>query len=1262
MKLITRDDIEGWAERFDSKGFFPILMSKLVRATTPSNTEVDFPSGSAVFVGGWDGIVICESKTAYVPKGKSLWEFGTENNPNSQAEKNYIKRTKNSSGHDISTSTFIFVTGRFWATKNTWQQEKAKEGKWGNVVVYDSSDIEQWLDIAEYVLRWFADYLRKAPIDGIDLAEQFWKYWSEFREIKLTPEVVTSGRTKEQEEVFNFLEGPPNITSVKAASKNEAIVFIIASAKLFLKPESERFFSKTLIVHTETAYKAVATNFTSPLNLIPTFENKLPMYSAVSNNHHVIVPLGADDEFDKSPIILPIIDRDGQINGLVSSGIDKNEAEKFSKEAGRNITILKKLLGFPHSKAKWINSENIREIIPALLLGRWNENFKGDIELIERLSEQNYSDYIVTLNKWKNIEESPILQIGETWRLTSPLDLWTNLTPYLTPKDFKNIQECFSLAFKSGNPEIESEDETAFSTFFNKPKKFSNWSREGITQSLILIGRFGEGLNNHNLRNPQLWVDNVIFDLLHNANGEIWISVDHELPLISEASPTSFLKSVSNSLAKKQPEVMDMFKETDGFMHATSNHTGLLWALESLAWLPEYLREVGLILLKLSRLDPGGNLSNRPINSICEIFKPWHYQTLASYDERMGILKYITEKERESGWTLLIRMLPDSHGIAHPTNKMRWRMFDKNTNLTYTYEEIWNTHTFVIELLIELFDNDETKFSQLIDEIANLASNDRKKVLDWANVIYDKIEQKQFTAWETIRKILNHHRSYPDTDLALPESELVKLEDLYIKLTPNDVINQNIWLFNDHWPQFPEGFRDTDKDYEKKYEQQQKKVDRARSEAAIAFLKELGLKNTLELRKQVKESWSLGDALAQVVTKEDEVFSICEYLNDDKEHIRFIHSFIFRKSIIEGFDWVKELVNNLLQQDFNLKAISNILIPISQSGQLWDFVFSLGEELENEYWQNFNPAFYRIPDDEKILGLEMLIKHRRFFSAIDICSHFLEIIPTNLLALLLKKAVTEEANEKPHFKGYEIERIFEALDKRDDIENNILINLEWLYLPFLDSHGSRRNPKNLEAELAKNPDFFVDVLKWVYIPKDEKKIEEERHGISDQVIQNRAEQGSHLLHSWKMIPGMKDDNSIDEEELKIWIQKARTLAEEASRLDVADMQIGKVLAQYPENVSQWPQEKIFKIIEEINSDSLNRSYSSALFNKRGFSSRGPFDGGNIERGKAAYFGKLANDFQNKYPNVAEIFKRLEQGYLEDARRMDERADRDKLEY
>ena len=222
--------------------------------------------------------------------------------------------------------------------------------------------------------------------------------------------------------------------------------------------------------------------------------------------------------------------------------------------------------------------------------------------------------------------------------------------------------------------------------------------------------------------------------------------------------------------------------------------------------------------------------------------------------------------------------------------------------------------------------------------------------------------------------------------------------------------------------------------------------------------------------------------------------------------------------------------------------------------------------------------------------------------------------------------------------------------------------MEWLYLPILDSYGTSRNPKNLEDELANNPAFFIDVLKWIYIPKDKEMLEDERKEISDEIVQNRAKQAYHLLHSWKKIPGMKDDYSINAQELRQWIEKVRRFAKDVGRLDVADIEIGKMLAQYPENIPQWPQEIIFQIIEEINTESLKSNYSSALFNKRGSSTRGPFDGGDIEREKAKYFEKLADDFKNKYPNVSEIFKRLEIGYLADAKRMDEQAERDRLEY
>lgn len=1263
MKLVTRNHLEDWADRVDSKGDLPYLISRLVRATTAASTQADIPSGSASYVGGWDGIVTCEEETAYVPKGISLWEFGTDTDNKGKADKDYVKRKGDPLGYTPKDCVFIFVTLRFWKQKDKWVKAKKAEGIWKDVRVYDSSNLEQWLDIALSVSRWLSSRVGSYPFDGVMTADEFWEEWSIGPNgYVLQPEVVTAGREIEQKQLLKILQEQASIKAIKASTKNEAIAFIIAATKQFPESESERFFSKSLIIDTEGNFRGIRINTINPLNLIPIFDDAQPLYSAVGKGHHVLVPLGADDTFNQETIVLPTIDREGQVDSLIKSGISEEKAKKYSREAGRNITILKRLIGFPYTKTKWIETGNIREIIPALLLGRWNENFVGDIELIEKLSGIKYSDYLVTLTKWKTLEESPLIQIGETWRLTSPLDAWINLSPHLTQKDFQSLKESFSIAFKNGNPIIEPKDKDDFAAFYNNKRKFSNWSREGLTQSLILVGRFGEGLKIPNLFNPQLWVDSIIIDLLNNASGEIWISVDHELPLISEASPISFLKAANQSLKKEQPEIMDMFKEVDEFLHSSSNHTGLLWALEGLAWLPEYLREVGLILLKLSRLDRGGNLDNRPINSISEIFKSWHYQTLATFEERMEILKYITEKEKETGWILLIRMLPGHQRVAHATHKMRWRIFDKNLNLRYTYEEIYATHSYVVSLLIDQFDNNEKKFAQLIEESVNLFPQDRKKVLDWADRIYQDVQQSEYSTWETIRKILNHHRSHPETNWALPESELKRFEELYEKLKPLDVINQNIWLFNDHWPTFPEGAKTVGKEFEKRHYQQQKKIDDARIVAAGILLKELGLKKTLELRKTIKEALTLGDALAIVITNKEEIFSICECLNDEGENLRFIRSFILRKSINEGFEWITKLFKNLQQKGFTDKALSNILLPLDQTKQLWDFVSTLEEEIQNEYWRNMNPTFYHIPAEGKKLGVQMLMKHKRFFSAIDICSHFAEKLPTGILAELLKKSATEEASEQVRFKKNEIERIFETLDKRSDLEHSVLVNLEWLYIQLLNSYGTRRNPKILQDELSKNPKFFIDMLKWLYKPKDKAKIEEERIGISDETIQNRAKQVYHLFHSWKKIPGLQSDNSVDELDLRNWVSETRKLAETEGRLDVADMHIGQVLAQYPENIPEWPQEKIFKVIEEVNSDSLKRNYASAMFNKRGSSKRGLLDGGNIEREKAGYFGKLSNDFKNKYPNVAEIFKHLEQEYLADAKRMDESSERNSLEY
>lgn len=82
----------------------------------------------------------------------------------------------------------------------------------------------------------------------------------------------------------------------------------------------------------------------------------------------------------------------------------------------------------------------------------------------------------------------------------------------------------------------------------------------------------------------------------------------------------------------------------------------------------------------------------------------------------------------------------------------------------------------------------------------------------------------------------------------------------------------------------------------------------------------------------------------------------------------------------------------------------------------------------------------------------------------------------------------------------------------------------------------------------------------------------------------------------------------------------------------------------------------------ICTDSIKNNFSAALFNRRGSSIRGAFDGGDIEREHANYFSELANRYKNKYPTVAKIFRDLSTNYLTDAKQMDNRAKKGKLDY
>ena len=1252
--IITRDQLGSWADTPESKANFPHLISRLIRATTAKDTKVDIPWGSATYIGGWDGIVDSKEKTRYVPKGISLWELGTDRNPERKANADYEKRTGDPLGYNPLDATFVFVTPRTWTKKEEWVSQKKEEKKWKDVIVYDGISLEQWLDEAPTVSRWFAS---QGYADGIITADEHWKEWSCLGQLELTPDCVLAGRDTAREELIKRLEEEPSIIGVRASTKSEAIAFILATMKASDPELSGRFFSTALIVDQEDRFRSISLSMQHALNLIVRFDNAGLFSSAVRRGHHVLVPLGADDVFSPDPITLPAVDRDALIAALVASGLSRAKASKYTKESGHDITILKKLLGFPSYGAAWINTQPIREIIPALLLGRWDESYPGDRELLGKLSGTSYDEYKGLLGRWLHLPESPLKKIGETWRLTSPLDLWRSISVHLADQDFQLLEECFILAYHSGSPVLASQMDLP--DHISKKRTYSDWVREGLAQSLILmsIPRVGVGL-----RDPQGWVDRIIGGLLSNASGAMWVSINRELPLIAEASPQVFLESVSLSLSHRPPEIMDMFKEQPGILVPEASHAGLLWALEGLAWMPAYFKTACFLLHKLATLDPGGRLSNRPLNSLTEIFKAWHHQTLAPFAERVKVLKEMFPRNVDVSWELLKRLLPNfSSGTASLTHRMRWRMFWEATDLSYTYQERFDVYSEVVDMLISLCGGDETRFSDLIEAAPSCMPRDRERILNWAQENVGEIRHEKNLAWNTLRRVLNKHKLYPDANWALRGEELYPLEQLYNQLQPDDVQARYMYLFNEDLNEVLKPSSITLSYRELSHDSIVGLKATARERAVKELVEELGLERVLELRLEVKYPWELGEALAKVIKDEQDLQSVWLCLEDDAPHNAFAHGFISQKLRCEELSWIQTLVQELLEKGYSDKAVANALVVAHSGQELWQYIETLGEGVHQEYWLRMRPIFNDLTNEEVIEGINKLLQYRRFSSAVREAWLHGSDLPSSILIEVLRKWGTGESLEPSSLCGCEIRSIFKELNNRSDIDKTSLLELEWLYLPLLTGAGVQGGVPHLEEELVSNPESFVQHIKCLYRPKNKDQQREEQEGLSAEQRKNAAERSYLMLKTWKKIPGVREDSTIDGTKLREWIDAARALAEECDRLEVADVHIGQLLAKYPEDLPNWPARTIFQVIEDINTEEFKEGYSVGMYNKRGVTTRGTFDGGGIERDRAEYFGELASSLMCDYPNVAGIFQQLQVSYGELANSHDEMAERVRLD-
>jgi len=1093
------------------------------------------------------------------------------------------------------------------------------------------------------------DFYKEKNIENI---ETFWKRYSFSPKYTLTKELLLSGRNQQFENLINLLQGNPQIIIVSAQTQNEAIAFI--SACIIAKYEliNKSIFEHFVIVDDIKEFKEIC-KLPDNYVIIPKFQEFDILNDALINNKFIILPVdnNTDLRFGEK-IEIPRIDKDGFVSELEKMKINRDEAQRLAQETLRNITILKRLLKFTEIIPDWANNENTQILLPALLIEKWDENYDGDKEIIATLSEMSYENYIQKLNVFKIYEDAPIIQIGTKWKITSTLDTWHFLSKYLTKLNFENLKTCFQYTF---NEKIDFSKSMII--YNNKPnQKYSEYLKEGILQSLIFIACFGDSYKLP-IGISQNFVDELFYDLFEKADLHLIKSLNYSMPLIAEASPEQFLSYFEKSFNSKSDELKGIFEEKKSFITPITYHTGILWGLEGIASNSEYLCRATLVLANLAKVDPGGSIINRPLNSLKEIYVVWFPQTDASFEERLNVLQLVTKKLPEIAWKLLISILPkysDHTSIIHKT-KFRWRSFEVQNNREISRKEAWNFWNSVIDLLLNITNFDETKLSILIQNVEFLQYKDRQKIYSFLTTNKSNIIQKEYLIWHDLRKTLYYHRYIIDTKNAFSEDELKIIENLYNLFEPDDIIQKCYWLFEVDYPEIIEGLN-----RKLNYEQKAEIILNKRTEAIEIIYKEYGIDKILELSKTTKYSYIFGDVIAYVINKENEINQIFELLKSKIENsINTIIWFVYRKKILNGFEWIKIKFEQLKTNNFTTDELVNIFTVLPQNVEFWDFIETTEPELKEKFWKvhRINHFFENI--ENKIYYLKKLVLAERYFSAMEIASYHPENLPSLLIIEILKKAINQPSIENARFDEFRISELFKTLDNRSDIEKNTIAQLEWAYLPLFSGHYSRRKPKTLHNELCNNPEFLIEVLKWIYKSENEEENTQNLENFSEEFIRNRARTAYELLNSWKRIPGVDKDFKIDNDHLKSWIKKVRELAENINKLDKVDMYIGKILAQYPETIQPFPPEIICEIIDEINSKSINDNYYCGLYNKNGGIK---YVSAERERKTSEYYEILSKKYLNSFPVISSIFKQLAKSYLAEAKREDENSLFDDLNY
>lgn len=882
------------------------------------------------------------------------------------------------------------------------------------------------------------------------------------------------------------------------------------------------------------------------------------------------------------------------------------------------------------------------DLAAAMLLGGWDEAMQGDIVVVAKVAGMEPAQWVARMRDALQEAESPLALRNGTWTVNRKGELWEMLGPRILDADLERFQVAAIEVLSRPDPLFEiPPDDRYFGRVQGKVMAQSETLRRGMADTLALLGGRPDALTHCTQGKPETIALLVVREVLDKADWALWGSLNDLLPLLAEAAPREFLDAVEKAQRHVPCPFAKLFEQEGKGIFGGGNHlTGLLWALESLAWDGEFLPRVTVILGGLATIDPGGNWANRPANSLTTIFLPWLPQTTAPVEKRQIAVQTLKREVPDSVWKLLLSLLPNQHQMSMGAHKPIWRRtIPEGWDGAVTHKQYHDEVCFYADMALEMAKGDPDKLPPLVEALDNLppATTDGLLAHIQSEHVAGLAREQRMRVWSALTELLARHRRFPDAEWAVEPDFLEKMEKASQCLAPDSLVDLYRPLFTERATDFYE--------LDDNWEAQTEKLARRRNDAVSQILASGGMESVLELASKAESPMSVGAALGVIAGRDiDECLLPGFLLDESRSHEYLIAGYVHARHREQGWPWV----DGLNTSRWTAAQVGRLLVRLPFCHETWERVKTLLGPDEMEYWSKVATNPYG-PSGELREAAVLLIQHGRPNAAIDCLygeyrgKHTLDH-GLVIKALLFAVATTEPPNSMRLYHAIEL---IKALQDDPGTDPQAICSVEWAYLPALDDHR-KATPRSLERFLASDPNFFCDVIRRIFRSRNQTSPQKEPTEQEKQFASNAYR----LLHKWRVSPGVMPDGGFSVDRFRAWLETVRSACRESGHLEVAQVQVGQVLARNipPGEDGLWINKAVAEALNASDAEDMRRGLCTGFYNLRGFHAVDPT--GAPEKELAAKFRQRADDVERLgYHRLADSLRQLADSYMDEAKRI-----------